>query len=139
MKLIDVVDQIKQDGYIDDRGLVCYSNSSITYTKFYVLFTRYITITQKALPNKMILSLQDNLLHIYKSNNKGELLDYYANIDLNTLTFIEYKKRDFVNDVYKFSWHQDNRLDEFYIICNKERDKGKKLFEGIIEYLNNKK
>ena len=136
MKLVDVIDKIKEDGYIDERGLLCYSNASITYTKFYVLFTRYITITQKALPNKMILTLQDNLLHIYKSNNKGELLDYYANIDINTLTFIEHKKRELVNDVYKFTWAQNNNLDEFYIICNKERDYGKKLVDAILEYKN---
>ena len=44
MKLIDVINQVKEDGNIDDRELICYSQSSITYTKFYVLFTRYIKI-----------------------------------------------------------------------------------------------
>lgn len=135
MKLIDVINQVKEDGNIDDRELICYSQSSITYTKFYVLFTRYITINQPSLPNKMIMSIKDDILHIYKATNKGEIQEYYASIKIENLKYIETKKRDFVNDVHKFILIQDEgEPQEFYIICNKEREAGRKLVEAIIKY-----
>ncbi len=135
MKLKDIIDQIKEDGNIDERELICYSQASITYTKFYVLFTRYITISQKNLPNQMVMSIKGDSLHIYKASNKGEIGEYYASIKIENLKFVETKKRDLVNDVHKFILIQDEgEPEEFYIICNKEREAGRKLVDAIIKY-----
>lgn len=127
--------ELKSLGYIDDRMLMCHSNSTVASSKNYGLFMKIETISQK-LPYFMILSINGDKLNISKAKTFGGYKEYFANIDLKSLKFHSKTTINYVTASYKFlvTDEDNNVIGEFYINATEKKDEAAKLVDYIIKY-----
>lgn len=127
---------LKENGYLDERNLMCHSNSKVQDISYYFFFSKVETITQKDLPKFMILSLNGNILHISKAKLFGGFKEYFGSIDISKLTYVG--KNDVVSmDSYEFDFIDGDKKSKFYINAGYFDDNpyyAKQLVDAIIEY-----
>lgn len=126
-----VINQLKENNLIDDRGLVCHSNANVTYSTNYVLFLKFEHVNQYNLPRFMLLSIINDKLIISKATLGGKYKEYYATIDLKNLFYEKEYKKDFIY-TYEFKYKVgDNSYEPFYINPNFNNERVKELVNSI--------
>ncbi len=101
---------VKEGGYVDERGYICFSVANQTAAFLYY----HTTKRQFNLPKCMILSLKENTLHIFSAKMSGAIAEYFGSIDIRRLEYIS-KSIDSFNH-YQFVFHAENGLQiPFYI------------------------
>jgi hypothetical protein len=120
--------------YVDQRGLICYSNANRTTTTNYVVFMKVSTVRQDNLPSFMILSICDDKLHISKAGIMGGFKEYYGSIDLKDLTFKGSYSKDFIY-TYEFSYDMGyGKTRPFYINSSFEKKEVVDVVNAIIQF-----
>lgn len=134
-----IIQQLKKENLVDDRGLICHSYKSYTTSSSRVIYMKLKTIgNDKKMPSFMLLSINNDKLNISYAGGFGGFKKYYAFFKLSNLVFEQKFTIDKMVDYYQFSVLDDNRmkLDDFFLIALKHRKDAEKLAEAIIEYNN---
>lgn len=133
-----IAKKLLEEGYIDDRNLVCHSYRNYTMVKDYGVATKYNNfISSFWLPSFMILSIKDDYLHISYAKAFGGFKKHYASFKLSSIVFREEITVDKVIKVYLFNVENDENdgvVGKFFIIGLKAKDKVEKLVSEIIKY-----
>lgn len=127
-------DLLKRD-YIDERMIMCHSNSTVASSKNMILFTKVTTIRQDNLPYFMILSINKDKLHICFANMFGGFKKYYGYIELSRISYIDKSVINSVTDSYRFNVLTDEgKMFDFYINASQKKKEAQALIMAIIDY-----
>lgn len=129
-----IISDLKARGYIDERGLFCYSNANITTSTNYLLFMKVSSIRQPNLPGFMILSICEDKLNIIKASMMGKPKEFFSSIEIDRMKYITSYSKDFI-DSYEFSIdYGQNQVVKFYIQGSYRKDKIHKVVSEIYRF-----
>lgn len=121
-------------GYMDDKEIFCYSYANISFMSNYILFMKFSSMRQTNLPKFMILSINNDKLHILKASAFGKPKEYFTSIDIERMEYIGNFSKDFF-DIYEFlvDFGQNQKV-KFYIQGSYKKDKMLKVVNAIKQY-----
>ncbi len=140
-----ISNDLYQNGYVDERMIVCHAYRSYTNTKDYYVVTKYNNFQSSFyLPSFMILSIKGDILYISYAKAFGGFKKYYASFKIKNMQFVEEITVDKVVKIYLFKIvdeHTD-KVETFYVIGVKNKDRVENLVNNLIydkSYLNDSK
>ena len=132
-----IIQKLKKENLVDDRGLICHSYKSYTSSSSRVIYMKLNTIgNDKRMPSFMLLSINNDKLNICYAAGFGGFKKYYASFKLSNLIFEQKFTVDKIVDYYQFSVLNDEKmkLGDFFIIAIKHRKDAERLVDAIIKY-----
>lgn len=128
-----IINELNEEGYIDERGLVCHSHANYTTSKQRFIFTTTKSHVQRGLPSLMLISLCGDNFIISKAKTMGGFKEHFSTHSLHNVYPIE-SKVDGHMCVYKFSIDLENNSEYIFSLnCTKAENKQAKLLVDAIK------